>query len=92
MLYFYTFSYIRYTNTKTCQLKTFYIENLLAIILRMTSNIEPIQTLNEDSSKLHREKNKMSPVKNNDRFGGKSYNMFFLRHTAHPRNLRLISG
>jgi hypothetical protein len=26
------------------------------------------------------------------RFGGKSYNMFFIRHTAQPRNLRIFTG
>lgn len=32
-----------------------------------------------------------SPDRN--RFGGgKSYNMFFIRHTAQPRNLRLFTG
>lgn len=33
-----------------------------------------------------------TPGEQKTRFGGKSYNMFFIRHTAQPRNLRIFTG
>ena len=57
----------------------------------MSSKLEPVG----EPSKLHHEK-KANQMKNNEnennRFGSKSYNMFFLRHTAQPKNLKLITG
>ena len=48
------------------------------------------------SSKLEPAAVEPSKQKNNEnennRFGSKSYNMFFLRHTAQPKNLKLITG
>lgn len=57
----------------------------------MTSKID------SKNSNLEHQFNKTNHIHGNsqhsdNRFGKKSRSMFFIRHTAHPKNLRFITG
>jgi len=52
-----------------------------------------LSSLNNSMSNINSASNNSNSSPERSRFGGgKSYNMFFIRHTAQPRNLRLMTG
>ncbi len=67
---------------------------MVSKVTREKSHLESsLSSLNNSISNINSAGNNSNSSPERNRFGGsKSYNMFFIRHTAQPRHLRLMTG